>query len=429
MIQRIYIQNYKSLKKTEVVFPSPLTVIIGPNAAGKSNLFDAIQLVSRIVTSRNLKEAFSGHRGLPIECVHYSKGNATSLDEKEWQGMEFEIDVRLTQRVIEETERLIHNLRTDLGDASKGESKDDSPKKRITNHLLRYNIQIEVSSRTGQARIKNERLVALRQDDNSEKARGAFIEKNDKDRLSLRMEGQSRPTYHDLGLDSAVVASELYAPHYPHITAFKEEMRRCHFYYFEPRELMRAGNAIADVTQIGPRGEDLAAFYYTLQERNKPQFTNLKRNAASILPRLSNLTLDKRKSGEIFIETHEGEASYSNRLISEGTLRVLGLLAVLAPSSGSTTIGYEEPENGVHPRRISQIADLLKNGASEDRQILVNTHSAVLAGYFENQNLMVCRRNEASTCFTPFASSGSLFNRSEIQNNLEEQIVRGDYGG
>src|SRR5665213_3167372 len=141
---------------------------------------------------------------------------------------------------------------------------------------------------------------------------------------------------------------------------------------------MRAGNAIADVARIGPRGEDLAAFYYTLQERNKSQFINLKRNAASILPRLTDLTLDKRKSGEIFIETHEGEASYSNRLISEGTLRVLGLLAVLSPSTGSTTIGYEEPENGVHPRRISQIANLLKNAASGERQIIVNTHSAVL---------------------------------------------------
>ena len=429
MIQRIFVRNYKSLQNTEVVFSGPLTVIFGPNAAGKSNLFDAIQLVSRIVTSRNLKEAFSGHRGLPIECVHYDRGNASTLDEKEWHGMDFEIDVRLTNRVIEETERLIHNLRTDLGDAGQGVSKDDAPKKRITNPLLRYTIYLEVSSRTGQARKKDERLVALRQHDNSEKARGAFIEKNDKDRLSLRMEGQSRPTYYDLGLDSAVVASELYAPHYPHITAFKEEMRRCQFYYFEPRELMRAGNAIADVTQIGPRGEDLAAFYYTLQERNQAQFTNLKRNAAAILPRLTNLTLDKRKSGEIFIETHEGEASYSNRLISEGTLRVLGLLAVLSPSSGSTTIGYEEPENGVHPRRISQIADLLKNAAGEDRQILVNTHSAVLAGYFENQNLMICRRAATLTCFTPFVTVGSLFKKSDIQENLEEQIVRGDYGG
>lgn len=232
MIQRIQIQNYKSLKKTEVVFSDPLTVILGPNAAGKSNLFDAIQLVSRIVTSRNLKEAFSGHRGLPIECVHYSKGNATSLDEKEWHGMAFEIDVRLSNRVIEETERLIHNLRKDLEDTSKTEPKDDAPKKRITNPLLRYNVEIEVSSRTGQARIKNERLVALRQDNNSEKARGAFIDKVQKERLSLRMEGQSRPTYYELGLDSAVIASELYAPHYPHITAFKEEMRRCQFYYF-----------------------------------------------------------------------------------------------------------------------------------------------------------------------------------------------------
>lgn len=65
------------------MFSDLLTVILGPNAAGKSNLCDAIKLVCRIVTSRNLKEAFAGHRGLPIESVHYSQGSAASLDDQE----------------------------------------------------------------------------------------------------------------------------------------------------------------------------------------------------------------------------------------------------------------------------------------------------------------------------------------------------------
>lgn len=41
MIRRVKVQEYKSLKDVEVVFPgSGVAVIIGPNAAGKSNLFD-----------------------------------------------------------------------------------------------------------------------------------------------------------------------------------------------------------------------------------------------------------------------------------------------------------------------------------------------------------------------------------------------------
>ena len=56
MIRRVKVQGYKSLKDIEVEL-RPLTVIFGPNAAGKSNLFDALALLSRMVTQRTLREA------------------------------------------------------------------------------------------------------------------------------------------------------------------------------------------------------------------------------------------------------------------------------------------------------------------------------------------------------------------------------------
>jgi predicted ATPase len=56
-------------------------------------------------------------------------------------------------------------------------------------------------------------------------------------------------------------------------------MSRCQFYYFEPGILMREANAIADVTLLGPRGEELAAFYHTLSLKNPKQFDAVKRAA------------------------------------------------------------------------------------------------------------------------------------------------------
>jgi AAA15 family ATPase/GTPase len=53
MIQRIKIAGYKSLS-TEAI----KAVLFGPNTVGKSRFLDALQLLSRIVTSRTLKEAF-----------------------------------------------------------------------------------------------------------------------------------------------------------------------------------------------------------------------------------------------------------------------------------------------------------------------------------------------------------------------------------
>jgi predicted ATPase len=116
-------------------------------------------------------------------------------------------------------------------------------------------------------------------------------------------------------------------------------------------------------------------------------------------------------------------------LISEGTLRIWGLLAVLSPVSKSTTIGYEEPENDVHPRRLRNIAELILNSADGTRQILINTHSPILSTCFPIESLLVCRRKAETTEFIPFSSLGPMFRQAEIADHLEDQIIRGDYGG
>ncbi|MBP8001855.1 MAG: ATP-binding protein [Chloroflexi bacterium] len=68
-------------------------------------------------------------------------------------------------------------------------------------------------------------------------------------------------------------------------------------------------------------------------------------------------------------------------------------------------MGYEEPENGVHPRRLKLIADLLHHAAeaNEHLQILINTHSPVLPEYFDPQSLIVCRKEGRESKFIPFS--------------------------
>ena len=68
MLKRVKIQGYKSLHDIGVTLEN-LSVLFGPNAAGKSNFLDALQLLSRIAGSRTLKEAFDPPcRGKPLEC-------------------------------------------------------------------------------------------------------------------------------------------------------------------------------------------------------------------------------------------------------------------------------------------------------------------------------------------------------------------------
>lgn len=404
MIKRLKIKGYKSLRDIEIKF-EPLSIIFGPNAAGKSNLLDALNLVSRIVTRKNLKEAFEQHRGLPLESFYYGEKGYEELLERETAEAHFEVDVELSEATIKSVEKLISEKRKGIG-------AEERPHKKITEKYLRYAVTIQVLPKSGYLRVIDESLKALRKD-GKEKARKPFVEKESsygKERFHLRMEGQAHPIYYDLGLEHSIISMSLYEPHYPHIAAFREEVATWRFYYFEPRTLMREDVPAAEIEAIGPRGENLAAFLNAIQVNDGKQMEAFNLSLKYLLPSVEHIDVDPTKQGLLSLRVTEHGLSYSSRVISEGTLRILGLLAALHPASPTTVIGYEEPENGVHPTRLKLVADLFKNTREMyKKQIVVNTHSSVFPTYFEDRFLFVCRKEGADTRLVPFRSAGPLF--------------------
>ena len=65
MLTRLEIDGFKTFEDLRVDL-SPFTAIVGNNAAGKSNLFDVIQLLSNL-SSRDVSEAVKDMRGEPLE--------------------------------------------------------------------------------------------------------------------------------------------------------------------------------------------------------------------------------------------------------------------------------------------------------------------------------------------------------------------------
>ena len=98
-------------------------------------------------------------------------------------------------------------------------------------------------------------------------------------------------------------------------------------------------------------------------------------------------------------------------------------------------VAFEEPENGINPRRIRMIADLLQTRAqSGETQILVTTHSPILPDLIPNESLFVCRKEEGRSCIERFESFGPLMRAKEIDDSLNEdglsaaeRILRGDF--
>lgn len=65
MLTRLEVDGFKSFAGFAVDLPT-LGAFVGANASGKSNIFDAIALLSRVATMP-LLEAFSQGRGEPEE--------------------------------------------------------------------------------------------------------------------------------------------------------------------------------------------------------------------------------------------------------------------------------------------------------------------------------------------------------------------------
>ena len=133
------------------------------------------------------------------------------------------------------------------------------------------------------------------------------------------------------------------------------------FFYFEPRERMRAASPVKEVRHIGLMGEELAPFLNTLKALEPKQFAGVEKALHMIMPSIEGIGVEVSKLGEVELTFRESGVEIPARILSEGTLRILGLLALSGAKEQPSLIGFEEPENGIHPRRIHMVAEMFLN--------------------------------------------------------------------
>jgi predicted ATPase len=433
MLERIEIKGYKSLVDVRVDL-QPLVVLFGPNAAGKSNFLDALQLLSRMATSPTLKAAFEPpYRGKPLESFSFDDEGIPDLLKRESARFSIQADVRLSPAVVKVVEQQIREMKRP-SEEPPGERLAPNGSSYIRETYLRYQVEVEILPGSGILRVTDEFACALNAKGEKTGKRRPFLERVG-DRIHLRMEGQAHPTYHERYLDHTLLSRPLYPPHYPHLVALRQEFESWLSFYFEPRERMRAPNPVKEVHHIGLRGEDLAAFLNTLRALDERQFRAVEKSLHLVIPSITGIHLEVNSLGEVELRVREGERLIPARVVSEGTLRILGLLALAGAKEPPALVGLEEPENGVHPRRLQLIAELLETRAElGETQMIVTTHSPLLVDLIPDRYLYVCRKHDGSTEIEPFTSL-ALWRGAEISQALEDEeeplsvsarILRGD---
>ena len=103
----------------------------------------------------------------------------------------------------------------------------------------------------------------------------------------------------------------------------------------------------------------------------------LKESLGRLIPGVSDLEVTSAGGYLVIRLKHDavpGGAWFDLSLESDGTVRLVALLAVLYQHRIPPLIGIEEPELTVHPGALSVLADLF-NEAANRSQLVVTTHS------------------------------------------------------
>ena len=104
--------------------------------------------------------------------------------------------------------------------------------------------------------------------------------------------------------------------------------------------------------------------------------------------------------------------------VSQGLLLYLGFLCLIHREDAPSILLLEEPENGLHPLRLQEVAKLLRGLTANGVQIVMTTHSPDLLNACTPDEVIILRR--------PEPSSGTEVHR--LPKDFEKRAMRSTIG-
>ena len=388
MLTRIEIDGFKTFDNLKVDL-DPFAVLVGPNASGKSNLFDAIRLISRLATE-DLRTAFGGLRGEVWEAFR------STASGQEADRMWFAIEVLVPASVVDPW-----GAKVDLA-----------------NTRVRYEVAIRRErDRSGIERlyVDWEEASPIRLADDAwrtSSGMGRTLFKYgqrtpwlatdlDNERFEIRQDGRSgRKLRRPAHAAESTMLSSITNTEYPHLYALRRELESWRFLQLDPASLRKPSPTTAPDT-LSPDGTNLATVLAAIRamttgpDDDGGALVDIAGELSNLIPGTIDLdVLEDAAAREYRIEiTMRDETSFSSRVVSDGTLRVLALLTALHDPRWRGLICFEEPENGVHPGRlrtlITRLRELVAAPIGDDdaplSQLLMTSHSPVVLSLLHSE--------------------------------------------
>jgi predicted ATPase len=175
-----------------------------------------------------------------------------------------------------------------------------------------------------------------------------------------------------------------------------------HFHDTSPEAAAKRKGPIDDNERLRPDAANLAAFLYRLRETQRDSYRQIVAAIRQVAPFFADFRLnpDRIRQGEIQLEWSEknSDTYFNAHSLSDGTLRFICLATLLLQPVLPSLILIDEPELGLHPYAVTQLAALFKSAATR-AQLLVATQSVTLVNQFGPEDVVVVDRKDGQSTF------------------------------
>lgn len=174
-------------------------------------------------------------------------------------------------------------------------------------------------------------------------------------------------------------------------------LRGCRVYHFQDTSRdapVKQFGYTADNDTLRPDAANLAAFLLRLREHDAVHYKRILSAIRTNAPFFRDFVLAEEGGGRIRLRwTQTGvDATFPAEALSDGTLRYICLATLLLQPHPPALIALDEPELGLHPFAIAQLADMIAS-ASTRSQIVVATQSVTLLNQFDLGAMVIVERD------------------------------------
>ena len=406
-IKRIHIENFKSFSSLDVEL-SRFNIIIGSNAAGKSNFISAFRFLRDIARHgivnaiamqggadyiRNTK--IGTGRDLVVRVTYEPDRREDALDRTGREGTMLEI------RSCESS----YEFSLRFGKSGDGFS--------ITSDRL--SIGCEVSSCGADRNHKNSNRIIGRGSIQVSSENGVVryavdipsgCPLGENDIIPIFFQGKKLP-------ERTLLLETFYGYPLPHFEKFFD---RIAIYDIDPK-LPKRGVVITGKRELEENAGNLALVVKTILEdpEKKRKFANLLRD---VLPFVEDFSVQKFMDISLILTMRERYAKSQDlpaSSLSDGTIAIFAMIIALYFEDRPFII-IEEPVSHIHPFLVARLMKMMKE-ASEKKQVMITTHSSEVVRHTALEDILLITRD--SEGFSVISRPGD---KEEVRTFLANEI-------